>query len=62
MGHETTLPNDERTIEEHTQTIFERFDQFHKGFLTVQDFLACCLDVSKDQRRSPRASLSLSLS
>ena len=43
-------------IEAQSKVIFERFDKFHQGFLTVQDFLACCFDVIE----GPHTLLSLS--
>lgn len=39
-------------LEEQSKVIFERFDKLHKGFLTVQDFLACCFDVIEALRPS----------
>ncbi|UJR08105.1 hypothetical protein I4U23_012382 [Adineta vaga] len=43
LGNVSNRHYDHETIREHTTNVFQKFDKSHRGFLTVQDFVSCCL-------------------
>ncbi|CAM4872152.1 unnamed protein product [Rotaria socialis] len=34
--------NDYITIQEHTATVFQKFDKLHQGYITIEDFIKIC--------------------
>ena len=47
FGSVSTPCFDPEVIRKHTDTIFQRFDKLHQGYITVEDFMSFCLNVSK---------------
>ena len=45
LGNVSTPRYDLETTREHTANVFQRFDKSHQGYLTIQDFISCCLSV-----------------
>lgn len=43
LGNVSTPRFDHETTREHTANVFQRFDKSRQGYLTMQDFISCCL-------------------
>ncbi|CAF3739814.1 unnamed protein product [Rotaria magnacalcarata] len=43
LGNVTNHCNDYMTIQEHTATVFQKFDKLHQGYITIEDFIKLCM-------------------
>ncbi|CAM4741216.1 unnamed protein product [Rotaria magnacalcarata] len=46
LGNVTNHCNDYMTIQEHTATVFQKFDKLHQGYITIEDFIKLCMQDS----------------
>ena len=46
MGNRSNQMNDLETLQQHANAVFQKFDKFNQGYITIENFMSFCLQVS----------------
>ena len=46
LGNRSNQMNDLETLQQHANAVFQKFDKFNQGYITIENFMSFCLQVS----------------